>query len=368
MSCQLRGAGCRPQRCGRTAPRVRGQASRAAARRVPGEQGGSAAGSCRSRRSVAPTATANDQDGVGSASLLDGEDFYGILGVKPTASAAEIKRAYYGLMKQCHPDRSVSSSSDSDDDGGYTDLCAILNEIYAVLSDEEQRAQYDLLAGYSGNSINPFFDPSFEADQVFVDEITCIGCRNCNNVCPATFEMEPEYGRARVAKQDADEPDIIQEAIDTCPVSCIHWVSAPQLALLEEEMRKMERISIAALRTGGGGRVGADVFRQASFSWEKRAAEVRAKAQEAVGGAPNAWESAVGAVDSAANAQEAWQTGGNDPAAARRMAKTAARAARQWREYSRRQAEREFAGLSLSELSTASLDSIDMDEAVQADR
>jgi hypothetical protein len=30
--------------------------------------------------------------------------------------------------------------------------------------------------------------------------------------------------------------------MDTCPVSCIHWVSAPQLALLEDQMAKMERV------------------------------------------------------------------------------------------------------------------------------
>lgn len=35
----------------------------------------------------------------------------------------------------------------------------------------------------------------------------------------------------------------MQEAIDTCPVSCIHWVTAPQLALLEETMSRMERVA-----------------------------------------------------------------------------------------------------------------------------
>ena len=34
-----------------------------------------------------------------------------------------------------------------------------------------------------------------------------------------------------------------QEAIDTCPVSCIHWVTAPQLTLLEETMGRMERVA-----------------------------------------------------------------------------------------------------------------------------
>jgi hypothetical protein len=39
--------------------------------------------------------------------------------------------------------------------------------------------------------------------------------------------------------------DKLQEAIDTCPVSCIHWVTAPQLTLLEESMARMERVSPA---------------------------------------------------------------------------------------------------------------------------
>lgn len=50
--------------------------------------------------------------------------------------------------------------------------------------DPERRATYDALAGFSASSINPFADTSLPADQVFVDEYTCIGCRNCTNVCP----------------------------------------------------------------------------------------------------------------------------------------------------------------------------------------
>jgi ferredoxin len=86
-------------------------------------------------------------------------------------------------------------------------------------------------------------DTSYEPEFVFVDEFTCIGCRNCNNVCSATFMMEEEWGRARVRQQGVDGVDSLQEAIDTCPVSCIHWVTAPQLALLEETMSRMERVA-----------------------------------------------------------------------------------------------------------------------------
>lgn len=55
--------------------------------------------------------------------------------------------------------------------------------------------------------------------QVFVDEMTCIGCRNCTNVCPNSFGMEEEFGRARVMQQRVDTEDALQEAIDTWSVS-----------------------------------------------------------------------------------------------------------------------------------------------------
>lgn len=60
--------------------------------------------------------------------------------------------------------------------------------------------------------------------QVFVDELTCIGCQNCTAVCPATYMMEPDFGRARVMAQKVDNDESLQESIDCCPVDCIHWV------------------------------------------------------------------------------------------------------------------------------------------------
>lgn len=57
-----------------------------------------------------------------------------------------------------------------------------------------------------------------------MDELTCIGCHNCTNVCPKTYAMEPEFGRARVMQQNIDSDEMLQESIDCCPVDCIHWV------------------------------------------------------------------------------------------------------------------------------------------------
>ena len=78
---------------------------------------------------------------------------------------------------------------------------------------------------------------------VYVDEITCIGCKHCAHVARNTFYIEPDYGRSRVVRQDGDSEALIQEAIDTCPVDCIHWVDYTQLKQLEAE-RKYQVIPV----------------------------------------------------------------------------------------------------------------------------
>jgi ferredoxin len=79
---------------------------------------------------------------------------------------------------------------------------------------------------------------------VYVDEVTCIGCKHCAHVARNTFYIEPEYGRSRVVRQDGDSEELIQEAIDTCPVDCIHWMDFTEVKKLEEE-RQYQVIPIA---------------------------------------------------------------------------------------------------------------------------
>lgn len=78
---------------------------------------------------------------------------------------------------------------------------------------------------------------------IYVDEVTCIGCKHCAHVARNTFYIEADHGRSRVVRQDGDPEDLIQEAIDTCPVDCIHWVKYAELKQLEEE-RKYQVIPV----------------------------------------------------------------------------------------------------------------------------
>ncbi|WP_392535166.1 ferredoxin [Nostoc sp. C117] len=93
------------------------------------------------------------------------------------------------------------------------------------------------------SGLEPELGGMLRQNGVYVDEITCIGCKHCAHVARNTFYIEPDYGRSRVVRQDGDAQDIIQEAIDTCPVDCIHWVDYTELKKLEEE-RKYQVIPV----------------------------------------------------------------------------------------------------------------------------
>lgn len=64
------------------------------------------------------------------------KDFYKILGVAKDVSEAELKKVYRKLSRQYHPD---SNPGDAKAEAKYKEI----NEAYSVLSDKEQRAEYD---------------------------------------------------------------------------------------------------------------------------------------------------------------------------------------------------------------------------------
>ena len=87
------------------------------------------------------------------------------------------------------------------------------------------------------NGRDPVLGGKLKEKAVWVDERKCIGCTYCSAVATNTFAMEPEQGRARAFRQDGDSEELIQEAIDTCPVDCIDWVSFEDLVKLEEVIK-----------------------------------------------------------------------------------------------------------------------------------
>ncbi|PON96477.1 3Fe-4S ferredoxin [Trema orientale] len=255
------------------------------------------------------------------------DDYYEVLGLLPDATPAQIKKAYYNCMKACHPDLSGN-------DPETNNFCMFINEVYAVLSDPVQRMIYDEIHGYALTAINPFFDDSSMKDHAFVDEFSCIGCKNCANVAPDVFGIEEDFGRARVYNQ-CGNPGLVQQAIDSCPVDCIHWTSAAQLSLLEDEMRRVERVNVALMLSGMG--LSVDVFRMASTRWEKRQAKVleqakvrMTKQKDSNGSTDSYWSNLWGNPKEYQGSEEEVKD----------RAKRAAAAARRWREYSRKGADK----------------------------
>jgi ferredoxin len=61
------------------------------------------------------------------------------------------------------------------------------------------------------------------ARKVFIDEEECIGCGTCEEICPEVFKLNEETDKAEVISQEGAPEDKMEEAIEACPVECIHW-------------------------------------------------------------------------------------------------------------------------------------------------
>ena len=64
------------------------------------------------------------------------KEFYAVLGVKKDVSAAELKKTYRKLARTYHPD---SNPGDAKAEARFKEI----SEAYSVLSDAEQRKEYD---------------------------------------------------------------------------------------------------------------------------------------------------------------------------------------------------------------------------------
>ena len=99
-------------------------------------------------------------------------------------------------------------------------------------------AFYEYIESNDISGFEPALGGELREKAIWVDESACIGCQYCVHVATNTFIVDEDLGRARVIRQNGDSLEVVQEAIDTCPVDCMHWVDFEDLDRLEASLNR----------------------------------------------------------------------------------------------------------------------------------
>ena len=78
---------------------------------------------------------------------------------------------------------------------------------------------------YWGELDNESARAKADGKTLVIDQWECISCGTCVENTDAVFVL-PDDGKAVPIRQEGDM-SLIQDAIDACPVTCIHWSESP---------------------------------------------------------------------------------------------------------------------------------------------
>ncbi len=89
------------------------------------------------------------------------KNYYELLGVDPRATPEEIKKAYRERLKEWHPDKNPLRREEAEE------MTKVLNLAYGILSDPEQKKQYDRILRFSkGRSFEHYVNDSSFSGKV----------------------------------------------------------------------------------------------------------------------------------------------------------------------------------------------------------
>ncbi len=109
---------------------------------------------------------------------------------------------------------------------------------YDVIDNDNLAAYHEYVDFNDISGFEPVLGGELREKAIWVDEAACIGCQYCVHVATNTFFVDEDYGRARVIHQNGDNLETVQEAMDTCPVDCMHWVDFEDLDRLEASLNR----------------------------------------------------------------------------------------------------------------------------------
>jgi len=105
-------------------------------------------------------------------------------------------------------------------------------------NDDNLAAFHEYIESNNISGFEPVLGGELREKAIWVDEAACIGCQYCVHVATNTFFVDEDYGRARVIRQNGDDIEVVKEAMDTCPVDCMHWVDFDDLDRLEASLNR----------------------------------------------------------------------------------------------------------------------------------
>ena len=106
------------------------------------------------------------------------------------------------------------------------------------IDDDNLAAFHEYIESHDISGFEPVLGGELREKAIWVDESSCIGCQYCVHIATNTFIVDENYGRARVIRQNGDNLEVVQEAIDTCPVDCMHWVDFEDLERLDASLNR----------------------------------------------------------------------------------------------------------------------------------
>ncbi len=106
------------------------------------------------------------------------------------------------------------------------------------INNDNLAAFHEYIESNDISGFEPVLGGELREKAVWVDESACIGCQYCVHVATNTFIVDEDLGRARVIRQNGDNLEVVQEAMDTCPVDCMHWVDFEDLDRLEASLNR----------------------------------------------------------------------------------------------------------------------------------